>query len=166
MSLPTKPTCRHVKKDCQQTSSVSLHPPFVGIPHPFIVSQTRWGSCPPCYRNWVPGRSPSRLPSPLQSKCPCASGRQVDWRWGDTAWKMKMLNPNKMEVDGSDDFPVQLGEFLGFMWIFRDVWSNDIWFDVCICWLGLSIIISSCRGIYLEYHWCDVPCFVRFVMVQ
>lgn len=26
------------KKDCQQTSSVSLHPPFVGIPHPFIVS--------------------------------------------------------------------------------------------------------------------------------
>lgn len=36
----------------------------------------RRGSCPPCYRNWVP-RSPSRLPLPLPSKCPCASGRQA-----------------------------------------------------------------------------------------
>ena len=102
------PPNQHVYVHNQQTSSVSLHPPFVGIPHPFIVSRTRRGSCPPCYRNWVP-RSPSRLLPPLPSKCPCASGRQAEGRWGEAAKKAYFFggilcisqgtcwSPNKMD---------------------------------------------------------------------
>ena len=132
----------------------------------------RRGSCPPCYRNWAP-RSPSRLLPPLPSKCPCASGRQAQGRWGEAAKKAYFWGeilcisqgtwwtPTKWRWLVQMIFLVQLGEILGSMWIFRDVWSNDVWFDVCICWLGLLIIISSCGGIYLEYRWCALFCSVR-----
>ena len=175
MSLPTKPTCRCQKKTVNK------------LPQ-FLYTLPLLGSLIPSLSHPSPRQLPSLLPelgAKISFAPSAAFAEQVPLRFGAPgAGEMgrgcqegiffggnfvyitrNMVNPNKMEVTGSDDFPCSVGWNFRFHVNFQGCmvkWCL-IWCVYMLAWFVNNYFLLV--GGYIS-NIVDVPCFVRFVMVQ